>query len=55
MQKLPFTAGLIAVMPLAGALILVWMYLENKGNPNVMVAAFIHHMDVEMKECYSAR
>ena len=35
-KKLPSTAGLIGVMPLAGALILVWMYLENKGDSNVM-------------------
>jgi uncharacterized membrane protein (GlpM family) len=35
-KKLPSTAGLIGVMPLAGALVLVWMYLENKGDPNVM-------------------
>lgn len=35
-KKLPSTAGLIGVMPLTGALVLVWMYLENKGDPNVM-------------------
>ena len=35
-KKLPSTAGLIGVMPLTGALVLVWMYLENKGNPNIM-------------------
>jgi uncharacterized membrane protein (GlpM family) len=35
-KKLPSTAGLIGVMPLAGALVLVWMCLENKGNSNVM-------------------
>jgi uncharacterized membrane protein (GlpM family) len=35
-KKLPSTAGLIGVMPLAGALVLVWMYVENKGDPNVM-------------------
>jgi uncharacterized membrane protein (GlpM family) len=35
-RKLPSFAGLIAVMPLTGALILVWMYLENKGDPIVM-------------------
>ena len=32
------TAGLIGVMPLTGALVLVWMYLENQGNPAVMQA-----------------
>ncbi|MFP3984113.1 MAG: DUF3147 family protein [Desulfurivibrionaceae bacterium] len=35
-KKLPITAGLIGVMPLTGALVLVWMYLENKGDPEVM-------------------
>jgi len=35
-KKMPSTAGLIGVMPLTGALVLVWMYLENKGNPEVM-------------------
>lgn len=35
-KKFPSVAGLIAVMPLAGALVLVWVYVENKGNPEVM-------------------
>jgi uncharacterized membrane protein (GlpM family) len=35
-KKLPSTAGLIGVMPLAGALVLIWMYLENEGNPELM-------------------
>jgi uncharacterized membrane protein (GlpM family) len=35
-KKLPSTAGLIGVMPLAGALVLIWMYLENEGNSKVM-------------------
>ena len=35
-KRLPSTAGLIAVMPLAGALVLTWMYLENEGNPKIM-------------------
>jgi uncharacterized membrane protein (GlpM family) len=35
-RKLPSAAGLIGVMPLTGALVLVWMYLENKGNPEIM-------------------
>ncbi len=35
-KKLPSTAGLIGVMPLAGALVLVWMYLENEGDPHIM-------------------
>lgn len=35
-RKLPSTAGLIAVMPLAGALVLVWMHIENDGNSEIM-------------------
>ncbi|SPD75649.1 conserved membrane hypothetical protein [uncultured Desulfobacterium sp.] len=35
-KRFPSVAGLIAVMPLAGALIFVWMHLENRGNPQVM-------------------
>lgn len=35
-KKFPSMAGLIGVMPLAGALVLVWMYMENKGNPVIM-------------------
>ncbi len=35
-RKLPVTAGLIGVMPLTGALVLVWMYLDNKGHPVIM-------------------
>ncbi|MFO7987252.1 MAG: DUF3147 family protein [Desulfatiglandaceae bacterium] len=35
-KRLPSTAGLIGVMPLTGALILVWVYLENRGDPNIM-------------------
>jgi uncharacterized membrane protein (GlpM family) len=35
-KRLPSAAGLIGVMPLTGALVLVWMYLENKGNPKIM-------------------
>jgi uncharacterized membrane protein (GlpM family) len=37
-KKFPSAAGLIAVMPLTGALVLVWVYLENKGNTQVMQA-----------------
>jgi uncharacterized membrane protein (GlpM family) len=35
-KKLPTTAGLIGVMPLTGALVLVWMHLESKGDAGVM-------------------
>ncbi|MFO8083774.1 MAG: glycosyltransferase [Desulfobacterales bacterium] len=31
-KKLPSTAGLIGVMPITGALVLVWMHLENKDD-----------------------
>jgi uncharacterized membrane protein (GlpM family) len=37
-KKFPSLAGLIAVMPLTGALVLVWVYLENSGNTEVMQA-----------------
>ncbi len=37
-KKIPSIAGLIGVMPLTGALVLIWMYLENKGDPDVMQA-----------------
>ncbi len=35
-RKFPSLAGLIGVMPLTGALVLVWIYLENKGDQKVM-------------------
>ncbi len=35
-KKWPSAAGLIGVMPLTGALVLVWVYLENKGDTQVM-------------------
>lgn len=35
-KKLPSAAGLIGVMPLTGALVLVWVYLDNKGDPQIM-------------------
>lgn len=35
-KRWPSTAGLIAVMPLTGALVLVWVYIENKGDPEAM-------------------
>ncbi len=37
-KKFPSVAGLIAVMPLTGALVLLWVYLENKGDAEVMQA-----------------
>lgn len=35
-KKVPSTAGLIGVMPLTGALVLVWIHIENKGDPRIM-------------------
>ncbi len=35
-KKMPSAAGLVGVMPLTGALVLVWMYLENQGDPEIM-------------------
>lgn len=35
-RKFPSLAGLIAVMPLTGALVLVWVYSDNKSNPNII-------------------
>ncbi len=35
-RKFPSLAGLIGVMPLTGALVLVWIYLESKGDQRVM-------------------
>jgi len=35
-KKLPTTAGLIGVMPLTGALVLMWMYLESSGDASTM-------------------
>jgi uncharacterized membrane protein (GlpM family) len=37
-RRLPSTAGLIGVMPLTGALVLVWLYLEKAGDKDTMVA-----------------
>ena len=35
-RKLPTLAGLIAVMPLTGLIVLVWLYLDNPVNSDVM-------------------
>ena len=37
-RKLPSLAGLIAVMPLTGVVVLVWLYLDNPGNFELMSA-----------------
>jgi uncharacterized membrane protein (GlpM family) len=36
-RKLPTLAGLIAVMPLTGLIVLLWLYSEAPGNFNLMV------------------
>ena len=35
-RKLPSLAGLIAVMPLTGLIVLIWLYTEAPGNFNLM-------------------
>ena len=35
-RRLPTLAGLIAVMPLTGLIVLIWLCLDNPGNFNVM-------------------
>jgi len=35
-RRYPSLGGLIGVMPLTGALVLVWTYLENKGDRAVI-------------------
>jgi len=35
-RKLPSLAGLIAVMPLTGCLVLVWVYTDNAGDVEKM-------------------
>ena len=35
-KRFPSAAGLVAVMPLAGALVLVWVYVESSGDAKVM-------------------
>jgi uncharacterized membrane protein (GlpM family) len=35
-KKLPSAGGLVAVMPLTGALALIFMYLENNGDSAIM-------------------
>ncbi|MHC4719366.1 MAG: DUF3147 family protein [Planctomycetota bacterium] len=35
-RKLPSLAGLIAVMPLTGVVVLVWLYVDNPNNFSLM-------------------
>jgi uncharacterized membrane protein (GlpM family) len=36
-RRWPSTAGLIGVMPLTGALVLVWVHLESRGDTQTML------------------
>lgn len=36
-RKFPSLAGLVAVMPLTGVLVLVWVYFENREDQGVVV------------------
>ena len=36
-RKMPSLAGLIAVMPLTGLIVLIWLYLDNPGDFALMV------------------
>ena len=36
-KRLPSLAGLVAVMPLTSLLVLIWLHVENRGDPSVMV------------------
>ena len=35
-RKLPSLAGLVAVMPLTGVVVLVWLYVDNPNNFSLM-------------------
>jgi len=35
-KKVPTLAGLIGTMPLTGALIFIWLYIDNKNSPEVL-------------------
>lgn len=37
-RKQPLLAGLIAVMPLTGLIVLLWLYSENHGNREIMTS-----------------
>jgi len=42
-RRLPSLAGLIAVMPLTGVIVLLWLYSDNPGNFEVRSSLFIVH------------
>jgi uncharacterized membrane protein (GlpM family) len=35
-RRFPSAAGLIGAMPLTGALVLIWVHIENRGDSQVM-------------------
>lgn len=35
-KRFPSVAGLIAMMPITGALVMAWIYLENEGDQRIM-------------------
>lgn len=37
-KRHPSLAGLVGVMPLTGAMVLAWVYVENRGDPQVLAA-----------------
>lgn len=37
-RKMPTLAGLIAVMPLTGLIVLIWLYLDHPGDFSLMTA-----------------
>jgi len=37
-KKLPSLAGLIAVMPLTGLIVLIFLYYESSANPHTMIS-----------------
>ena len=36
-RKMPTLAGLVAVMPLTGLIVLLWLYSDNPGNYEMMI------------------
>jgi uncharacterized membrane protein (GlpM family) len=37
-KRIPSLAGLIAVMPITGLIVLLWIYADHSGDPEVMKA-----------------
>ena len=47
-RRFPSLAGLIAVMPITSVLVLVWVYLENKGDRAVMQHLAVAEIDASV-------